>query len=610
MLAKNGGKNNMAINISNSDVSLCKTRCKYIYMRFLLLDSDMNTIDKLQGVCISGSINLDVSSDIRRTCNIEMYHKDSTYDVAEYNRIWLNRKVKIQIGVSKSLDSTITWYDMGIFVFDSCSYNYSTDSKTLSVECSDLVNTINGTHGGIQDGASFKIEEGNDLKKVVEDLLDNHSDIKDYNIQTIGVYGCLQNKSIDWKQNRIDLGSSPEVVELEEKDGVDYLSDSPYLDEYEVYAVTSGEKVTTSSDERLVSGVDVEKYIDLGTWHTVPYDLEFDSGTSLYEFITTIRDLYSGYESFFDTDGQFILQMIPTCENDAVFLEYYDLSPLVISETIDTDFTTIKNATQVYGKSIETDRFASDDTVKFAGYDESVDGYIVEIKLEKLSVANSTTLGFVMPELPELTDEQKEKPLFLKVDAYTSSVLTTGEISSVTNTMIVPCKTRLTVVIDNADTEETKERYTAKTIKDFVAGESYSFKYVETQECYQYLGMYQIEAYSEDRLSDSPFSIDKIGLRMQVLSGGEYEDITDVELCQQRADYENWLVGRFNDSLSLETVLIPFLEGNQKVTYKSKMNGEIASYIIKSVQFNISNEATCSITMSKYYDLYPNIIAP
>lgn len=601
----------MALNITNSDITLCKSRSKHIYMRFLLLDSEMHTLDELQGVCISGTINLDVTSDVRRTCSIELYYKDSTYDVAEYNKIWLNRKVKVQIGITNYNSSEKMWYDMGIFVFDSCNYNYSGDTKTLSIECSDLVSTINGTHGGLQDGESFKIEEGNDLKKVVEDLLDNHSDIKEHNIHTIGVYGCLQNKSVDWKKNRIDSGSSPEVVDLEERDGVDYLYDSPYLDGYELYAASSGEKVTAiSSNSRLVSDVDVGKYIDMGTWHTVPYDLEFDAGTSLYEFITTIRDLYSGYESFFDTDGRFVLQMIPTCENDPVTLEYYDLCPLVISESIDIDFTTIKNATVVYGKSIEADRFADEKAATFVGYDDTLKGYVVNIDLEKLFVNNNSKLGFIMPEFPELTESQKESPLYLKVNAYSSSVLATGEISSVTNTKIIPCKNRVTVVEDKADTTATKDRFTPIPLKTFVPGESYCFKYNKNQDCYQYLGMYQIEAYTEDRLSDSPFSIDKIGLRLQVLTGGEYDDITDIELCQQRADYENWLAGRFNDSLTLETVLIPFLEGNQKITYRSKMNGQIASYIIKSISFNISNEPTCSLTMSKYYDLYPDIIAP
>ena len=601
----------MALNITNSDITLCKSRSKHIYMRFLLLDSEMHTLDELQGVCVSGTINLDVTSDVRRTCSIELYYKDSTYDVAEYNKIWLNRKVKVQIGITNCNSSEKTWYDMGIFVFDSCSYNYSGDTKTLSIECSDLVSTINGTHGGLQDGESFKIEEGNDLKKVVEDLLDNHSDIKEHNIHTIGVYGCLQNKSVDWKKNRIDSGSSPEVVDLEERDGVDYLYDSPYLDGYELYAASSGEKVTAvSSDSRLVGDVDVDKYIDMGTWHTVPYDLEFDAGTSLYEFITTIRDLYSGYESFFDTDGRFVLQMIPTCENDPVFLEYYDLSSLVISETIDIDFTTVKNATIIYGKSIEADRFADEKAATFVGYDDTLKGYVVNIDLEKLFVNNNSKLGFIMPELPEFTESQKESPLYLKVNAYSSSVLATGEISSVTNTKIIPCKNRITVVEDKADTTATKDRFTPIPLKTFTPGESYCFKYNKNQDCYQYLGMYQIEAYTEDRLSDSPFSIDKIGLRLQVLTGGEYDDITDIELCQQRADYENWLAGRFNDSLTLETVLIPFLEGNQKITYRSKMNGQTATYIIKSVSFNISNEPTCSLTMSKYYNLYPDIVAP
>lgn len=599
----------MPLYIYNSDINLCKTRTKYIYLRLLLLDSDLNTIDELQGACISGTINLDVTSDIRRTCSIELYCKDDTYNVAEYNKIWLNRKVRVQIGFRNPKDANKTWYTMGIFVFDSCSYNYAGDTKSLSIECSDLVATINGTHGGLQDGYTFKIEEGNDLKKVVEDLIANHSDIKEYSVATIGEYGCLQNKSVDWKKNRIDSGSSQEVVDLEERDGVDYLYDSPYLDPYILTAASSGEHVNVPGNTtRIVGGVDVGHYVDLGSWHTVPYDLEFDAGTSLYEFISRVRDLYSGYESYFDTDGTFVVDMIPTCENDPVLLDYYDLSPLVINETIDTDFTTIKNATYVYGKSIDADRFGDEDHVKFLGYNQELNGYVVEVTLDKHVISNNSTLAFIMPEIPE--DANTYLPLYIKVNSYISKILETGALSEVTNAKYILCKTRETVVQDKADADLTKDRYTTLALNRFTPNESYTFKYIKAQDCYQYIGMYQVEGYAEDRLSDSPFSIDKIGLRLQVLSGGEYDDITDVTLCQQRAEYENWLAGRFNDTLTLETVLIPFLEGNQKVRYHSKMNGEINSYIIKSVTFNITDSATCQITLSKYYDLYPDIIAP
>lgn len=599
----------MIANITNEDIELCKTRTKYTYIKLLLLDSNLNPIDELQGECISGSINIDVTSDNRRTCNLELYHKDSSYDVAEYNKIWLNRRVKVQMGFLNIKTNKIVWYDMGIFVFNSCTYSFSGDSKTISIDCSDLVSMINGTHGGIQDGEQFKILQGEDLRKVIQDLLKYEANIDNYYVEPIGEYGCLRNKSVDWKENRIDSGTSREVADLQEKDGVDYLDDSPYLDEYEIIEFNGTEICADSSEENIVSGVEVENYIDMGSWHRVPYDLEFDAGTSLYEMIAEVRDLYEGYESYFDKDGMFIVDLIPTCENDQVLLENNDLAPLVISESIDTDFTTIKNATRIYGKSIEADRF-SDEKTTFLSYDSSLNAYVITITLDKYILTDGTKIGFIMPVLPDMSDDQKKLPLYIKVNSYVSSVSATGEITSTTTPKTIPCKTRTTVVQESANAEETKDRYLDKVIGDFVADESYCFKYVSNQDCYQYLGMYQVEAYIEDHLESSPFSVDKIGLRLQVLTGDDYDNITDTELCQQRAEYENWLAGRFNDTLTLQTIVIPFLEGNQKISYRSKMNGELNSYIVKSISFNLVNDGTSQITMSRYYDLYPDIIAP
>ena len=122
-----------------------------------------------------------------------------------------------------------------------------------------------------------------------------------------------------------------------------------------------------------------------------------------------------------------------------------------------------------------------------------------------------------------------------------------------------------------------------------------------------YLGMYQIEAYVEDNSEESPFSVSKIGTRLQVLSGGEYDDITDVVLCKERAEYENWLAGRFNDIVTINSVVIPFLDVNKKVRYRTFSNGEIHQYLIKNISYSFLDN-TCSITMSRFYDLYPFII--
>lgn len=48
----------------------------------------------------------------------------------------------------------------------------------------------------------------------------------------------------------------------------------------------------------------------------IPYDMEFDVNTSIWEKVVEIRDLYPGWEAFFDVDGTFVFQGIPTCEFD------------------------------------------------------------------------------------------------------------------------------------------------------------------------------------------------------------------------------------------------------------------------------------------------------
>ena len=141
----------------------------------------------------------------------------------------------------------------------------------------------------------------------------------------------------------------------------------------------------------------------------------------------------------------------------------------------------------------------------------------------------------------------------------------------------------------------------------FNTDDMYCFKWLPYQKLWVYAGMYQIEGYCENNDENSPFSINKIGYRLHVLSGGDYDNITTSTLAQERAEYENWLVSRLSDSITLETVIIPFLEVNQKIQYRKLSTGSIDSYIIKSLSYSFT-EGTMTITMSKFYELDPYIV--
>ena len=565
--------------ITQNDISLLH-KSKLIHVRVYLLNDNNLIVDELDGYITSGDGSDDANSDIRKNCNFVLHSYDASYDIGEYNRIWLNNRVRIDLGFQDF--NNMYWYTKGTYVFDSCSYAYDGSTKDISFTCSDLVNTINGTHNGLILGecplcgvplrecehrGSLFVEgiliegctlnektglyKGNDIKKTVEDLL-IQAGITEFRVDSIGQVSCLQGYALNWKQNRIDTGSTKEQVDRDEMNGYDDLEN------------------------------------DNGTWHMIPYDLEFDIGVTLWEVLTKIRDLYPGYEMFFDKDGMFIFQLIPVCHHEENILDHTQFEGLVISENCDLDLTTVRNATQVYGQSIETDRYSDTTTLTSATYNgKSVTSLNPTFETTFVYEGN-IVIGVVFPAI---STSNKSKNAYMTINNET-----------------YPLMLRNAIVDKDEEGQPTNTvEYINMKYSDFNSDDMYCFKYLSSQKYWVYAGMYQIEGYAENNDPNSPFAIDKIGYRLQIKSGGEYDDITTSTLAKERAEYETWLVSRLTDTITLETVIIPFLEVNQKIEYRKLSDGSIDSYIIKSLSYSFT-EGTMTITMMKFYELDPFIV--
>ena len=354
------------------------------------------------------------------------------------------------------------------------------------------------------------------------------------------------------------------------------------------------------------------KYYDteLSTSQEVPYDLEFSIGSSYLDVIIKLRDLYPSWECFFDTDGVFVCQQIPTLESDSCvfskdsnFIEKY-----LISESIDsTKLYDVKNIVEIWGKDIECDRFATSAIATLSGteltYTIRVDNYVDNGTTDYI---NKSTIGFTCPR----SNSDAEK-VFIEIESY--------------------------------DTEtETVTKLGKKQIYDFVkkepisnttfsAGEVYVLKYIVTSgypSTFYYIGQFQIHAVSiltdhfptaKEKQSfieefqtknisysvipDSPYTIEKIGKITQVLSDGDYQNINDDSIALANAEYELWKAARLNDSINIECMLIPWLDVNQKVWYRKQNEKESYQYIIKSISGNLG-EATMSMSLMRFYDLY------
>ena len=108
---------------------------------------------------------------------------------------------------------------------------------------------------------------------------------------------------------------------------------------------------------------------------------------------------------------------------------------------------------------------------------------------------------------------------------------------------------------------------------------------------------------------ESPFTIDKIGERIKVCSSGDYEKIYTDELALQRAEYELYVGSRLTDSISVECILIPWLDVNQKISYKPHMttDKEPNQYMISSLSFDLTS-GTMTVKMAHFYPYYPNTV--
>ena len=73
--------------------TLQKIREKYVKIE--LLNFEYFVVNSLEGKAIDGSISVDATSDIRRTCNLRFVLENSSFNVQAGGQIWLDKLIRI-----------------------------------------------------------------------------------------------------------------------------------------------------------------------------------------------------------------------------------------------------------------------------------------------------------------------------------------------------------------------------------------------------------------------------------------------------------------------------------------------------------------------------------
>ena len=125
---------------------------------------------------------------------------------------------------------------------------------------------------------------------------------------------------------------------------------------------------------------------------------------------------------------------------------------------------------------------------------------------------------------------------------------------------------------------------------------------------YNFIGYQQIHYVIKDEIPESPFNIHgTIGEILLPLSGGEYDNIQTYEQAKDRAEWELYNYDRMNDRIRLTSVVIPWIDVNQKIQYINE-DAEISGiFIIKSVSMDLAVEGTMTMECIRWYDYDPSI---
>ena len=135
---------------------------KFLWAKIISLNMEEYPLEEITGKITSGSVTVDGSSALRRTCSMTMVAED--VNIHEF--YWgLKTKFRFYIGVENWIDSRypeIIWFNEGMFMVTSFNCNVNTNSYTISLQGKDKMTLLNGDLGGVIPASwDFATEDAN-----------------------------------------------------------------------------------------------------------------------------------------------------------------------------------------------------------------------------------------------------------------------------------------------------------------------------------------------------------------------------------------------------------------------------------------------------------------
>lgn len=331
-------------------------KLKEQYVKITILSWQEEPVGEIQGKVISGSLNLNGSSSLRRTANLTLFAEEKENDLSNIDQdLSINKKVKLEIGFTNSVPNykyeefitdivngteviskvakeinyqekygKIIWFPLGIYVIFDPTIAHSTNGVTISVSLKDKMCLLNGDAGGVIPASTeFHKREYEDDQGIVT--------IEPVLIRQI-IQECVQH----WGEEaaaRIIIEDVDERI----KQVVRWTGDDPLYCAFNTNNTTSTvyytlnyndalffaagvknksqyNKLTAAQRKTAQQNVIIINYGDeagfIMTDFIYPGELIGDSGATVTSILDKIISVLGNYEYFYDVNGNFHFQEI------------------------------------------------------------------------------------------------------------------------------------------------------------------------------------------------------------------------------------------------------------------------------------------------------------
>ena len=319
---------------------LDESKCREVYARITALSLKELPLEHIEGKVTGGSINIDGTSAVRRTCNLSMIAQDVNINDFYWG---LHNKFKLEIGLKNDIDLNypdIIWFSQGIYIINSFNTSLSTSGFNISISGKDKMCLLNGeVSGSLPASIDFGVEEYLDLenqtttykkvpiKKIIKEAVHAYALEPYHNI----IINDLEESGLELLEYR---GEDPLYL-LCDINRQEYVQ-MYFNGEVECYLASNNKKITLAEipnyNKRLDNLIDdsateIKLLLDnTATIYTVAKieygqtagyrltdlvyagELISNIGESITSILDKIVQILGNFEYFYDLDGRFIFQ--------------------------------------------------------------------------------------------------------------------------------------------------------------------------------------------------------------------------------------------------------------------------------------------------------------